>query len=87
MNNEKQLTNPSSFLFYSLLYVADTATAIICFSLIIDAEVNRKVSPSGFWSKKNEAVQKDSVQISSRVTQDRGLFIINQSGRQGNAHS
>lgn len=86
MNNEKQLTNPSSFLFYSLLYVADTAAVIIFFSHHRRRSEQESKSV-GILVKKNEAVQKDSVQISSRVTQDRGLFIINQSGRQGNAHS
>ena len=85
MNNEKQLTNPSSFLFYSLLYVADTAAVIIFFSH--HRRRSEQESKSVGILVKNEAVQKDSVQISSRVTQDRGLFIINQSGRQSNAHS
>ena len=85
MNNEKQLTNPSSFLFYSLLYVADTAAVIIFFSH--HRRRSEQESKSVGILVKNEAVQKDSVQISSRITQDRGLFIINQSGRQGNAHS
>ena len=86
MNNEKQLTNPSSFLFYSLLYVADTAAVIIFFSHHRRRSEQESKSV-GILVKKNEAVQKDSVQISSRITQARGLFIINQSGRQGNAHS
>ncbi len=59
---------------------------IIFFSLIIDAEVLQEKKSFEILVK-NEAIQKDSVQISTRVTQDRGLFIINQTGRQGNVHS